>query len=455
MKMRSTLRALAGRVTSIFGRHGGGSLFSLFASLVASNNQWINWNEEAGARYDNSAVMAAIAWIQRRLSEPVLTIERKGNKEWTEVVDHDLPFIIENGPAYDGTSLLWATVLSLITCGNAYWYKIRSASGKLIGFVLLDQSRTVPKADKYHSDARPYALITYYEFRNPEGEVWDIDPKDVVHFRFGLNPANPRLGMSPISAALRDIVTDNEAAQLGVALIRNGGIPGIAFEPKEAVTGLTPDQETELQERISKRIAGPGAGRPILMPMPGQWRTIGFEPDKLVLNQTRALAVSRILSAIGIDPMVLGFPSENKTYSNYAEANEAAVENCFLPLLSLIASTLTSQVIQVDYEQAPRVRHRVSWDTTNVRALQPDLDKLWERVGKAWDRNLIKRSKALALLNQEFDKSEDDVYAADIQMAAMPMAQPEDEPGDEKKEDKRSSRFLEIVAQSRERARMN
>lgn len=435
-----TFRALVSRIGLFFGR--GSGWHSWIASILTASGE-LNWNAEAGARYDNSAVSGAIAWIQRRLTEPVLIVERRGNsREWVESQDHELPDLIENGPAYDGNTLLWATVLSLVVSGNAYWYKTRSASGKLAGFVLMDYTRCTPMADQYLDQANPYKLITYYEFRNPDGQIYHLPPEDVVHFRLGMHPANPRLGMSPIAAALREIVTDNEAANLGVALLKNGGIAGIAFEPTQPVTDvLSPNQQSELADRISRRITGAGAGRPILMPMPGRWRTIGFEPDKLALSQTRALAVSRILSAIGIDPMVLGFSSENKTYSNYAEANESAVENCFLPLLSLIANTLTSQVLRVEYPPAARIRYRVSWDLSQVRALQPDLDALWERVGKAWERNLIKRSEARAKFDLPVDAVADDVYFADVQGGTQPH------PG----ADQPDARFVEMVRRARER----
>lgn len=419
MKIATTLRGLAAKVTSFFGRHGYG--FSWLSSVT--NRHW-DYNKEAGARYDNSAVAAAIQWIQRRMSEPRMIVERKGNAaDWIEV-DHEFPSMYEKGIAYDGTALTWATVLSLVVTGNAYIYKVRAQSRKVVGFLFMDYTRTRPMNDKYADPANPYALTTYYEFRNPEGQIYDIPPEDVIHIRFGINPADHRLGISPIQAALADVVTDNEAALLGLSLLKNGGIPGVAFEPAEKVADdMSPAQRAQLEELIKGRITGPGSGRPILMPIPGQWKVIGFEPDKLVLNQTRAMAVSRILSGLGIDPMVLGFPSENKTYSNYQEAHEAAVENCLLPLLKLIADAYTAQHLTKDYDQAQRVRFRASWDLSNVRALQPDLDKLWERVGKAWERSLITRKEAKAELKLKAS-SDDDVYYSDL--SAAPAEKPKD-----------------------------
>lgn len=409
-KTRNTfVRNLVSQIGSVFGRFGS------YFSILSTNRRdgFIDYNELAGPRYDNSAVYAGIAWIQRRLTESRMIVERRSRSNWTEV-DHELPSIIENGPVYDGATLLFGTVLSLTVSGNAYWYEVRARSGRVVGYILLDYFRVTPMNDKYIDPSNPYQLITYYQYRNPNGEISDIDPSAIVHFRSGIHPANPRLGMSPLASALREIVTDNEAAELGVALLRNGGIPGVAFEPTSNVsTTLDPDDRIELENRIKNRITGSGAGRPIFMPTPGSWKVIGFEPDKLVLNQTRALAVSRILGPLGIDPMVVGFPSENKTYSNYSEANEAAVENAFLPMLKLISRTLTRDALNRNYASGPRTQYRVGWDLSEVRALQADQTEVWNRVGAAWRANLIDRATALIQMGLEPKPGDERIYYSD------------------------------------------
>lgn len=413
MKLRTSLRGLVSQITNFFGR--GFSGFSWFASGLGGA---LDYSKEAGARYDNSAVSAAIQWMQRRVSEVSLTVHQVKRTGVSKEIDHEFVSVFNDGPVYDGTVLLWGSILSLVVTGNAYWYKVRSKSGAVVGFALMDYSRTRPMADKYRTEANMWSPTTYYEFRNPDGAVLDLPIEDVVHFRFGIDPANHKLGMSPIAAALREIVTDNEAALLGVALLKNGGIPGIAFEPKENVEGFTPESQVLLERRVRDRTTGAGAGRTMMMPFAGEWKIIGHSPDKLVLNETRAMAVSRILSGLGIDPMVLGFPSENKTYSNYAEANEAAVENCFLPLLSLIERTLTAQCLVPDFLAGPRTKLVVKFDTSQVRALQPDLDKLWGRTGSAFTSDLITRGEAREMLG--YAPGDDaDMFYSEIKSGGM------------------------------------
>lgn len=415
MKIRASFRALAQTVTNFFGR--GFSGVSWFLSGLGSA---IDYSKEAGARYDNSAVAAAVQWMQRRMSEVTVTVQKRKADNTFKQVDHEFASVLENGPCYPGTVLLWGTILALVVSGNAYWYKVRSKSGKVVGYAMLDYTRTRPMSDKYRDASNEWSPATYFEFRNPDGQVFDLAPMDVVHFRFGIDPADHKRGISPIQAALREIVTDNEAALLGVSLLKNGGMPALAFEPAEGLENITPDQSELIQRKVKEKVTGPSAGSLLMMGIPGKFTTIGHSPDKLVLNQTRAMAVSRILSGLGIDPMVLGFPSENKTYSNYGEANEAAVENCFLPLLALLESTLTAQTLIPDFEIGPRTNLVVKFDTSQVRALQPDLDKIWERVGKAFERDLVKRGEARESLGFSRE-SGDDVYYSDVKAANAPL----------------------------------
>ena len=48
-----------------------------------------------------------------------------------------------------------------------------------------------------------------------------------MHFRFGLDPENDRKGRSPLAGVLREVFTDDEAANYTASLLRNMGVPGI------------------------------------------------------------------------------------------------------------------------------------------------------------------------------------------------------------------------------------
>jgi len=66
-------------------------------------------------------------------------------------------------------------------------------------------------------------FISHYEYR-VNGQVFTWRREDVIHFRFGFDSRNSRLGQSRLWPVLRETVTDNEAAAMMAALLRNMGM---------------------------------------------------------------------------------------------------------------------------------------------------------------------------------------------------------------------------------------
>lgn len=428
---------LIDRITNWFGRggvespsiaaDGSGGLAGLIMSQLGGGGRG-RWVRDAGNVATNSAVYSAIAWLQRRTSEPRLRVMRPGRgkaeQSLVEVSGHPLPTLFEEGADFDGTILLSAIMIDLICTGNAYLGVQTQGLGRgLGGFVPLPAKCVEPRGDRYVDPANP-RMITYYRYSDGNGRGFDIGPDEVVHVRVGYNPDNPMLGVSPVHASLREIVTDNEAATLNAALLQNGGVMGLAFEPSEGegrqVESLGIKRIEDLENKMRERLTSARAGSPTIMPISGTWKVIGYKPDELQLTSARALAVARILSPLGLDPMALGLPSENKTYSNYAEATDSAHEQLFFPYLAIIARALTRQVLRVRYPQ--QAGYRVDWDLSQVRAAQPDLDALASRWGRLYVQGVATRADARAALSMPVDIARDNVYIDEMRSGARGVA---------------------------------
>jgi HK97 family phage portal protein len=421
MTKRSTLSRIVQRVAAIFGKTGGG-LYSSFSLLSSSQR---DWNREAGPRYDNSAVAAIIQYLTRQITgDPRLVVQQQrrvnSKTEWVET-QHPMPGLLAQGPLTDDQTL-GGVILSLVVSGNAYLVKSRNTIGRVEALLYVPHwsVRAISNQDSPFGDRRADGtnLITYYEYTSPDGLRMPFRVDDIVHFRWGVDPKMPQYGMSPLVAVLREIVTDNQAATLGAALLANAGIPGVAISPKtEVSTDLTPEQREALNEKFRRRVTGDMAGAPFIAPFPVDYTLIGFSPDKLVLGQTRALATSRICSPFGIDPMVLGLPSEQKTYSNYEEAARAAWRGACKPLLRLISDTLYNQVLIVDYPLDAALR--VYWDLSEVAEEQENINQEAERLRTLFLADAITRSDLRAALGYEVDDRRDNVFYSQQRSESM------------------------------------
>lgn len=465
-RAKYSLQSLASKAVNIFGKMAFG--LGWLASLAGTN---VNYHAKAGKRYDNSAVMAVIQYLTGGVEGgPRLIVQKpkrgsSGKREWREEDSHQLPVLIEDGIAMDEGQLFAGTILSLIVQGNAYWFKIRSDSGKLLGFAYLHHDRVTAKNDKDFAGRKADGShpVTYYELSDGDGNSRPVAVEDIVHFRWGLDPLAPQYGLSPIWAAIREIVTDNEAAALMAAMLLNGGVLGWAISPEIAgkdALKVTATQMREQGKTLQSFITGDMAGTPAPLPFPIKVTQLGYEPSKLVLDKQRAMAVERILATVGIDPMVLGLPSQSKTFSNYEEANEAAVRKCLLRVLGIISKALTKQVLYVDFGKGLAQngsRPRVHWDVSEVPALQPDVDAEHKRGREDFQADLITRKEWREENGYEVDETRDDIFCSEIKasLAQTAAEQAEDEgDADEDSEDRMAADLLRQARSLRGLARV-
>lgn len=366
------------------GAHGGwGGMFQQPAS-------GFDYVREAGAVYDNLPVSLAIRFLSRKGRQAPLRLERaEADGAVVPVPDGQglLRPLTDPNRHYGWGTLLGGAVLSLVVSGNAYLLKRRDLAGRLVGFWYVPHFQIVPRADRW-PDGRAndgHYLITRYEFQPlGGGVVQDLWPSDVVHLRDALpNPRNAALGLSPVAAALRDVCTDNEAATFSAALLRNLGVPGVMVSPKGEALAPSEEQRSAFKA-LWDSFRRDGRGRPFIMPMPVDISTPAFSPEQMALEKVRSIPAERICAAVGLDPMALHLPSSNKTYANYAEAREAAVEDAVLPLLSDIGSQLTKALTMRSENAAPdfalAAGVQIGFDTSVYRELSEDRDKLAARV---------------------------------------------------------------------------
>lgn len=358
---------------------GVGGIGSFFRLLPGSG---YDYRAEAGWLHDNSIVLTCINWAARTMMEAPLVVQRQlSDGSFKTIAGHPLEAPLRRPNTYYDRSTLWAgTLLSEMTDGNSYWYRLQDRAGRTAGFQYLPHFLVQPKNDK-NNDAGT-KLITYYQY-SVEGRQQEIDPEDIVHFRHGIDPLDPRRGLNPVGAALREVCTDNEAATYQAAMLRNMGVPGCLISPKEGegrVPELTPADRQKIVALWGDKFRGDRRGEPLVAPMPIEVTPLGFNPEQMIADKASQRPEERIPALYGISPMVLGLGAglERSTFTNYREAREAAYESFVIPTQDRLAEQATEQL-----EEELGAGERIGWDRSNVRALQDDVDKLYVRLEKA------------------------------------------------------------------------
>ncbi len=370
-----------------------------------------DYAREVGDGLGSSTIMAPVLWIARTFPEAPVTVLTDDGMDH----DHDMLKVIRKpNDFYSGLTLEKATLISFTINGNAYWIKIRN------GQLAVKQLWYVPHwlmEPKWPDNGSQY--VSHYEY-NPGGEAIRIEIEDVVHFRNGLDPRNIRLGLSDLGSAMREVFTDDEAANFTAALLKNLGIPGLLINPKES--GVMPGDKEAVKEWFKTKFAGDRRGEPLVMGGPTEIKQLGFSPAELDLGKLRQIPEERVCALLGIPAAVVGFGTgleQTKVGATMSEMREMAYESCIIPTQRLIASELENQLLP-DFEPNLDKVH-VGFDLSNVRVLQEDQNKLAARWDKLVNGGWVLVSEGRRAMGLEVDSSHD-IYLRSFNKLEVPKS---------------------------------
>lgn len=407
-------------------RHGGFAPF--FSGLMRRTR--FDYRKEVGDCLDASVVMAPVQWAQRALPEAELKVSRK-KRDGTvdEVADHSMLALIQKpNPYYGDIVLWWGYVLSMLLDGNAYWMIVRNRLGRPAELWYIPHWMMEPK---WPADGSVF--ISHYLYSPGGGAAsMEIDPADVVHFRHGINPRNPRKGLAPIDPVLREIFMDLESSNFVSALLRNMGAPGIVISPKGGAMPNPADVEAT-SAYVSAQFSGDGRGRPLVLGAPTEVSQFGFNPQVMDTGGARDVAEERVCAAIGIPAAVVGFGAglqQTKVGATMEQLSKQAWENGVLPLCRLAADELKRSLLP-QFGNADGLD--VFFDTSNVPAMQEDQDKKTTRWRELFEAGMVQLYEARTELGIDADDSHR-FYLRKISMIEVSADGVEREPTPEPKE---------------------
>jgi phage portal protein BeeE/DNA-binding CsgD family transcriptional regulator len=314
-------------------------------------------------------ISAAVNWMFRELvpAQPVLRqygvedLQHEGVP--TTIRRHAaLDLLQRPNPYYDGTTMRMACALSYLVDGNVYKWKIRSPMGRVVAEWWLPHWCVVPWGNKEFIDYYRYSVL---------GQVEEIDPADIEHLRFGLDPANPRRGLSPIRGVLREVYTDEEYARFSASLAHNFGFPGAVIIPGKDVVAAKESRE-EIKKRFDDEFGADGRGRSIVLNANAEVKFLQWSPKDLDLSSLRDVPEERVSSVTGIPAAVLGFGTglqQVKVGATMRELRSMGWEGALIPFLTQTAQTDTAQLLPDFLAGRELARTEVDFDLSKIAAL--------------------------------------------------------------------------------------
>jgi HK97 family phage portal protein len=364
--------------------------YPLFSGFRMGNPVWTKFNEKEAARIYNNVdvVFSCIDLIGTEAGQAkfkVVRTDSSGNS--VEQPDHDLAKLLKMpNSTQDGPAFTYASVAYRLITGNSY---INLNTGTLVDGKPVRDDFDTPPMEMWGFRPERVRVIpgtlgnAGYEYKSDGSAQTLTFPADeitgksnILHWKT-FNPLDDYYGLSPIQAALKGIDTYDKTVDWNKSLLDNGGRPSGALIWKgEGRMGEETYRQfkEEVDEKITKKQK---RGKPIVLPGNVDWKDLSLSPRDMDFLQSKSTAMQDIARVYGIPPILLNLGSD-ATFSNMKEARLSLWDSTIIPLLGSYVAVLNQHVAS-RYEDGVSIKI----DLSDVTALEPRRQGLWERAEKA------------------------------------------------------------------------
>jgi HK97 family phage portal protein len=350
----------------------------------------------------NSAAFACLQAIATAVAEPELAVYEVKKRERIELDDTELGTLLAApNPWLSLDELLAYAAVCLHVDGNAYWRKLRAGNaihGNVVELWPIAPSRIEPYTA---TGSRDY--ITSYRY-TPEltGRVETIPIENVVHFRYGLDDADHRVGAAPLRRLIREISSDAQATRYADRLLANLAINGLTLTFDKEAAPIDQATADQLKQRIQAAYGGDNVGATAVLSPGSQLTSLGFSPEQMDLKTLHRVPEERIAAVLGVPAIVAGLGAglDRSTYANFKEARETFTEQKLIPLWRYLGATITRALVP-DFYPAATVRVLVDFDLDGVRALADDQNAEATRLKTLTDAGILTKDEARAVIGYD------------------------------------------------------
>ncbi len=346
---------------------------------------------------NNSAVFACLMALSMSFIEPPLRVYRRSrdSSDPTPLPNHAIQKLIDDpNPHLDLTEILWWLEWAKHCDGNAYLRKIRSGNertGNVVELWPLSPTLCEPVTYRGSDD-----FISAYRYQYAPAKYEDIPVENIVHFRLGIDDRDMRRGLAPLKRLVRLISSDDEASRFANALLTNFGVPGLVVIPSKDNGWIDKEKAEEIKQRASTSFGTDNRGNVAVLSGGADIKQFGFSPHDLNLKELHQIPETRVCAVMRVPPAVAGVSvglEQTSNYASFREVREMFVEGTLLPEWRMDAAKLTHSLVP-DFTNDQTIS--IQFDTSEVRALQQDMDALYTRLDLAVQHGWLTADEARA-----------------------------------------------------------
>lgn len=348
----------------------------------------------------NELVYSCINLLSQSVQDPELVVEqRSSNGDWQRVEGHPLTqlFLAPN-PEMDQGDLLEAWIVSDFIAGIFYAEIVRDKSTSLPAELYpLNPTKLSPNVKN--------GTVVSYTFKDGNYRK-EIAAEDMIVQRM-YDPGNKYAGLAPLAVAMGSVDSDTAQTDYVRAFFKNAGMPSGLLKVKDKT--LSDDQSQRIKEQwyMKYGIKNGRAGDVAVLDENVDYVKLGSGLNELDSQTLRGIAESRICMVFNVPPMLVGamVGLQHSTYSNMREARKGLWDNNLTPLFRSKAR-FNNRRLLTEYELKERVlakQVRVTWDLSEVAALQEDVDAKQNRARSNYSSGLITLNEGRAQIGEQPD----------------------------------------------------
>lgn len=341
-------------------------------------------------------------FIWRNMPQAPIVVQKRVKDELQAAPEHPATALLKRPNPRDGGDMLVNMVAySLNENGNAYIlinYKGDGTPSELIWW----PHNKVDIPPKWSNEIEEYILTDI------RGTRIVAPAEDVIHLRFGIDPEDPRFGLAPLASVSRDAATLQSATTYRANILRNMGIPGSIISSKDSNVSINPK---DLKDKFDAQSRGDAVGSTVVVDAMLDVHYPKASPQDMALDTLEDRPEANICALFGLPIQVVGLHGgrDSKTYANVGEAREQAWEECLMPLGSIIAAQLTRRLLPLYSKSVTQGEYEIGFDYSNVRSLQPDLDKLHQRARDDWNSGLLTLADWKRIVGMKPESGDEDI----------------------------------------------
>jgi phage portal protein BeeE len=340
---------------------------------------------------------------------------KAAKQELEVIIDHPLLDLLEQpNPIQTRWAFVYSFVANLNLTGWSYVVGGENEDGK---YEVYSLPTTWIRADH---EKGPFSRFKVIDPAKPgSGSSDDWLTRENVAFAMLPNPADPRMAMPPASSQIQAIRIDDYIQTSQTQFFDNGIFPGaivtIGKDPHPDVPGgmrprLTAAQRRQVMGAIKKVMAGvANYGNPAIVDgLIESIERLSMTSNEMGWEKSEDKVRTRILSAFGVHPYILGEPVGVGGYAQVVNIEKRFYKrvNTFLDMLSTVATNFVGPMMAKKTKAGPKQPAKkenllIWWE--QCAAVDPGLR--WSNLNAARARGDVSRNEIRAELNLPPDET--------------------------------------------------